>query len=409
MKTNRLAAGLDVGTTKVSVVVLDRGEGARPQMVGAGSAPSEGIRRGAVVAPEKAVAAIRRAVEDAERAAGVEIEEVYVGVAGDHIRSLNSRGVVAVSRPDHEISRADVDRVVDLARAVSIPNDREVLHVLPQDFSVDDHNGIRDAVGMCGMRLEAQVHIVTGATTSVQNVVKCVNRAGLQVADLVLQPLASGLSVLDEDEMELGAALIDVGGGTTDLAVHFGGSIRHSAVIGLGGTNVTNDIALGLRTPLPKAEDLKIEHGCAMISRVEEDYEITVPGVGGRPPRNVSRQLLAAIIEPRLEEIFTLACRELRKCEQCDLLGAGIVLTGGSSLMYGAADLAEQVFGHPVRVGAPHRVDAVTAPVDDPRLATSVGLALYGLRQQENGRGETRKGFAGQVVRGFRRWAADFF
>jgi len=411
MKAKGLVAGLDLGTTKVSAVLLDPGDnGRRSQVVGLGTCPSEGIRRGVVVNLEQAVGVIRRAMEEAEKSAGVSVEEVYVGVAGDHVRSLNSRGVVAVARPDHEISRADVDRVIELARAVAIPLDREVLHALPQDYCVDDQHGIKDAVGMSGMRLEAQVHIVTASATSVQNVVRCLNRAGLHVADLVLQPLASSLAVLDDDELELGVGLVDVGGGTTDVALFFGGSIRHSAVIGIGGTNVTSDIALGLRTPMQKAEELKLAHGCALAARVEQDYEIPVPGVGGRPPRMVSRRLLSAIVEPRVEEIFTMAQREFQRSDHSDLLGAGVVVTGGTSLMDGTAELAEQVFGHPVRVGAPIGVEGVTASVDDPRLATGVGLALYGAHRRENGQnGHRNGGFASRTFRGLRRWAMDFF
>ncbi len=378
----RTHVGLDIGTTKISCIVADLNGSGELRIVGVGNAPSEGLRRGVVVDLEKTVASITRAVDEAERMAGVPVKGVIAGIAGDHIRSINSRGVIAVSRKDNEIGPADVSRVVEAAQAVAIPLDREIIHVIPQEFIVDDQEGIKDPVGMSGVRLEAEVHIITGAVTSAKNICRAIHRAGLKVHDLVLEPLASSHAVLGNDERDLGVALLDIGGGTTDVAVFFEGSIRHTAIIPFGGSNVTNDIAIGLRTPIDKAEAIKIQHGCALAALVPAEDTITVSGVGGRADREISRHVLASMIEPRMEEIFTLANREVKKNHFAELLGGGVVLTGGTSLMAGIVELAEQVFEMPVRLGIPTGVGGLSANVADPRFSTGVGLVLHGARPE---------------------------
>ena len=380
--------GLDIGTTKIGVVIGEIDSDGALKIVGVGSCPSDGLRKGVVVNIDKTVKSIERAVGEAELMAGVDVETVYVGIAGDHIKSINSRGVIAVSRHDNEIIRADVDRVIEAARAVAIPQDREMLHVIPQDFVVDDQPGIKDPVGMSGVRLEGDVHIVTGAITSVQNLYKSVERANLKVAGIVLEPLASSYAVLEEDERELGCAVLDIGGGTTDLIVFIEGNVRHTASLGLGGRNVTNDLAIGIRTPLERAEEIKCSHGTCLRSGLEGGEYIPEPGVGGRDQREVSRAVLASIIEPRMREIFTLALRELQKNHFLDTLGAGIVLTGGCSQMHGAAELAEQVFGMPVKVGIPKGFGGLVDAVATPAHATGVGLVQYGLARLTHGKEE---------------------
>ncbi|MEW5726080.1 MAG: cell division protein FtsA, partial [Thermodesulfobacteriota bacterium] len=348
--------GLDLGTTKIACIIaeVDRDQ---LKIVGVGTCSSEeGLRRGVVVNLEKTARSIEKAVSEAELMAGVKINSVYAGIAGDHIRSINSRGVIAVSRGGNEISQADVDRVIDAAQAVAIPMDREILHVIPQGFIVDDQKGIKDPIGMAGVRLEVEVHIVTGAVASAENIYKSIKRAGLKVDDLVLQPLASSYAVLTPDEKALGVALLDIGGGTTDIAMFFEDSIRHTAVIGLGGNNLTSDIAIGLRTPTEQAESIKKKYGCATLSQVKDDEMIGVFGVAGREEREVSRQVLAQIIEPRMEEIFSLASREIKRSDYGEMLGAGVVLTGGAAKLPGAASLAEQVFNQPARVGEPRGI-----------------------------------------------------
>jgi cell division protein FtsA len=377
-------------------------------VVGVGTVPSEGLRRGIVINLEKTVHSISRAVEKAERMAGIEIKSVYAGIAGDHIRSINSRGVIAVSRKDNEIGPADVARVVDAAKAVAIPADREIIHVIPQEFIVDDQDGIKDPIGMSGIRLEAEIHIITGAVTSAKNICKSIERSGLRVEDLVLEPLASSHAVLGPDERDLGVVLIDIGGGTTDVAVFYEGSIRHTAIIGFGGTSITNDIAIGLRTPIDKAEELKIKHGCAMSSMVSEDEKISVPSVGGRPTRELSRYVLSSMIEPRLEEICQLALKEVRKNHFADLLSAGVVVTGGTSLMHGMTELAEQVFEMPVRIGVPTGVSGLVDSVSDPRFSTGVGLILHAFHSEEMD-ADYSKGVLGKISTGLRRLVDSFF
>lgn len=410
MSQTRTYVGLDIGTTKISAIIAEmEPETHDIKIVGVGVSPSEGLRRGVVVNLEKTVASIARAVEEAERMAGVQVKGVYAGIAGDHIRSINSRGVIAVSRKDNEISQADVERVIDAAKAVAIPMDREIIHVIPQEFIVDDQDGIKDPIGMSGVRLEAEVHIITGAVTSAKNICKSITRAGLKVHDLVLEPLASSHAVLGPDERDLGVVLLDIGGGTTDVAVFFEGSIRHTAIVPLGGASVTNDIAIGLRTPIEQAERIKIEHGSALASLVHAHEKLLVPGVGGRADKEISRHLLASMIEPRFEEIFALAAREVRKNHFADLLGAGVVITGGSSLLPGAVELAEQVFEMPVRRGIPSGLSGLMENVRDPRHATGVGLILHAV-QNEGGEALHAPKSAGlPVPEGLKRFFAELF
>ena len=381
-QASRTFVGLDIGTTKISCIVADQSTSGEMRVVGVGNAPSEGLRRGVVVDLEKTVGSIERAVEEAERMAGFDVKGVYAGIAGDHIRSINSRGVIAVARKDNEIAQADVERVVEAAKAIAIPMDREIIHVIPQEFIVDDQDGIKDPVGMSGVRLEAEVHIITGAVTSAKNICRAIQRAGLKVYDLVLEPLASAQAVLDDDERGLGVVLLDIGGGTIDVAVFHEGSIRHTAIIPYGGASVTSDIAIGLRTPIDKAEAIKIQFGSALASLVQHEELLAVAGVGGRTDREISRHVLASMIEPRMEEIFALANKEVRKNHFAELLGGGVVLTGGTSLLPGIAELAEQVFEMPVRLGTPRGVGGLAENVADPRFSTGVGLVLHAARQE---------------------------
>jgi cell division protein FtsA len=384
-KAPELIVGLDVGTTKICAVLgLPKRDG-RLDIVGVGNAPSRGLRRGVVVNIDSTVEAIKHAIAEAEQMAGAEVSRVYVGVAGGHIRSMNSRGVVAVSSRDREVTAADVERAVEAARAINVPQDREIIHVLPQTFMVDDADGVREPVGMSGVRLEVEVHIVTAAVTSIQNVVRSVNRAGLAVQDVVLEPIASAEAVLFPDEKELGIVLIDIGGGTTDMALFRDGAVWHTAVLPLGGDHITNDVAVGLRTPMSDAEDLKKRYGCALTALVTAEETVDVPSVGGRKPRQLSRQVLSEIIQPRVEEIFTLVARELTKSGFSDAATAGVVVTGGSSIMEGVPELAEAVFDQPVRRGVPAVVGGLADVVRSPIYATGVGLALYGARRHTSG------------------------
>src|SRR5262247_3253784 len=409
-QATRTYVGLDIGTTKISCIIAEKKAPGELNIVGVGNAPSEGLRRGVVVDLEKTVQSIQRAVDEAERMAGVTVKAVTAGIAGDHIRSINSRGVIAVARKDNAIGAADVDRVVEAAKAIAIPMDREIIHVIPQEFIVDDQDGIQDPVGMSGVRLEAEVHIITGAVTSAKNICRAIQRAGLKVHDLVLEPLASSHAVLGRDERDLGVALLDIGGGTTDVAVFFEGTIRHTAIIPCGGANVTNDLAIGLRTPIDKAEAVKITHGCALAALVSADDGVNVSGVGGRGDREISRHVLASMIEPRMEEIFALANKEVRKNHFAPLIGGGVVLTGGCSLLPGSVELAEQVFEMPVRMGLPRGLGGLSANVSDPRYATGVGLVLHAAKSEEGpgdfveaGPSKTRTGFD------LRNWFADLF
>jgi cell division protein FtsA len=359
-----------------------------------------------VVNLEKTTRSIQYAVQEAERMSGRTIRGVFAGIAGDHIRGINSRGVIAVSRKDAEIRPHDLERVIEAAKAVAIPADREILHVLPQEFIVDDQDGIRDPVGMSGVRLEAEVHIITGAASACRNVIRAAERAGLEVEELVLEPLASADAVLTQDERDLGVALLDIGGGTTDVAIFYEGSVRHTAVIGLGGSNVTNDLAIGLRTPVERAEQLKLQSGCALTSMVRPQEVVQVPSVGGRSDREVSRHMLAMMIEPRIEEIFELSKKEIRTNHIADLLGAGVVLTGGASSLMGMPELAEQVFDLPVRRGFPMGITGLTEAVCDPRFATGVGLAIHAHLTGTRPR-TAERGVLSRISFGLKRWIEE--
>ncbi len=375
-------------------------------VIGLGAAPSRGLRKGVVVNIDSTVEAIKEAVTQAEEMAGVEVGRVYVGVAGGHIRGVNSRGVVAISGKHREVDGTDVQRAVDAARAINLPQDREIIHVLPQTFVVDDQDCVREPIGMTGVRLEVEVHIVSGASTSVQNVIRSVNRAGLAVHDLVLQPLASAEAVLFEDERELGVVIIDIGGGTTDVALVREGAVWHTAILPLGGDHITNDVAIGLRTPVADAEALKKRYGAALAAQVAADDTVDVPSVGGRKPRQLSRQVLAGIIQPRVEEIFTLVARSLGRAGFEGAATAGFVATGGTAIMEGLPELAERVLGQPVRRGAPSVVDGLVETVTSPIYATGVGLALHGAKQRPAGRTVADGGERGSVGRLRRRLAS---
>ncbi len=407
MLAREISTGLDIGTAKVCAVIAERGGQDIPKIIGVGTSASRGMRKGTVVDLEKTVRAVSDAIEQAEQMAGVEVDAVHVGIAGDHIRSFNSRGVIAVSRPDREITERDVDRVIEAAKAVAIPMDREILHVLPQEFVVDSQDGIKVALGMTGVRLEVDVHIITASTSAAQNVMKSVERAGFGVEQLVLQPLGTAAAVLDADEMELGVALVDIGEGTTDLAIFHEGCIRHSSVIGLGGGHVTSDIAVGLKTPLSKAEEIKVGYARAVAVEPSMEGTIRVHGIGGRKDRSVSEAQLGTIVEARIEELLSLASRDIAKTDYAGLLGTGLVITGGTALMDGIAELGEQVFGLPVRIGIPRRIGGLEDSVSDPRCSVAVGLALYGLNgskmAKRNGKGH------GKAFGRFRRWADAFF
>ena len=376
-KREELIVGLDIGTTKIAAVVGELTDDGL-NIIGVGTHPSSGLKKGVVVNIDSTVASIRHAVEEAEHMAGVEISSVFVGIAGAHIKGLNSHGVVAVK--GKEVRDVDVQEVIKHARAVAIPLDREIIHVLPQEYIVDGQDGIREPIGMSGVRLEAKVHLVTAAVTSAQNIVKCCNRCDLQVSDIVLEPLASGYAVLDEEEKELGVVLVDIGGGTSDIAVFHDGAIVHTAVLAVGGHQLTNDVAVGLRTPRGDAERLKHRHGCALSSMVDEGETIEVPSVGGRAPMVVPRRALTEILEPRVEEIFSLVRHELEKAGYYELLGSGCVVTGGSAMLDGMPELAAQVLDMPVRRGVPKGVGGLIDMVSGSTFATGVGLVQYGAR-----------------------------
>ena len=382
-----LIVGLDIGTSKVVAIVGELTPEGKVEIIGIGSHPSRGLKKGVVVNIESTVQSIQRAVEEAELMAGCQIHSVYAGIAGSHIRSLNSHGIVAIS--NKEVSADDVERVIDAARAVAIPADQKMLHILPQEFIIDNQEGIREPIGMSGVRLEAKVHMVTGAVSAAQNIIKCVRRCGLEVDDIILEQLASSYAVLTDDEKELGICLVDIGGGTTDIAVFTDGAIRHTAVIPIAGDQVTNDIAVALRTPTQFAEELKIKYACALTQLAMADETIEVPSVGDRPARRLARQTLAEVVEPRIEELLTLIQVELRRSGFEDLIAAGVVMTGGSSKMEGMVELAEEIFHMPVRIGIPQYVGGLVDVVRNPIFATGVGLLLFG-HQHRNVRRETR-------------------
>lgn len=383
MPKENYVVGLDIGSTKIAAAVARPEEDGGFALLGIGTAPSDGLKRGVVVDLEKVVHSIHSAIADAEMVSGCKIDSVYAGIAGEHIKSINSRGVIAVGKGTSEISHIDVERVIEAARAVAIPADREIIHVLPQEFTVDDQAGVTDPIGMSGMRLEVNVHIVTGSTSSVVNVVKAIEKADLAVDELVLGPFAAAFAVLNEDERELGCVLLDMGAGTTDIAAFLDGSIKHTAVLGIGGKNVTNDIAIGLRTPLEQAERLKCLHGSALASMVDSTEMIIVPGVGGRESKEVSRSVLAAIIEPRAEEIFSLVARELKKANLNESLASGVVLTGGASRLHNVAELAEQIFDLPAKLAVPEYVFEGSNDTIGPEYATAIGLVRYGLQSEQ--------------------------
>jgi len=382
-RKERYLVGLDVGTSKVTAVVaemIDRVGLDGLEIVGLGVAESRGIKRGVVVNLELAVESIKKAIEEAELMAGIEIDTVHLGLSGPHIKGFNSRGVIAVAGKNREITRDDVKRAIDAAKAVSLPTGREILHVLPQDFVVDEQDGIGAPVGMTGTRLEVNVHIVTGSQTSTQNMVACVNRAGVTVSETVVEQLAASDAVVTQDEKDLGVALVDIGGGTTDIAIYERGSLWHTAVIGIGGDHFTNDIAVGLRTPLPDAEKIKRKCGCALSSMVDEEDTMEVASVGGRKPRVMARRILSEILQPRAEEIFHLVWDEIRRAGYEKALNSGIVLTGGGSILDGIPEIAEQIFDLPIRRGTPSGVGGLADHVNSPTFATAVGLVLYGYR-----------------------------
>jgi cell division protein FtsA len=408
-KREELIVGLDIGTTKIAAIVGEvNGEG-RLDVIGIGTHPSRGLKKGVVVNIDSTVASIKRAIEEAEHMAGVEITSVYAGIAGGHIHGQNSHGIVAVK--DKEVRDADVTRVIDAAKAVAIPLDREIIHVLPQEYIIDEQDGIKDPLGMAGVRLEAKVHLVTAAVTSAQNIVKCCNRCGLNVADIVLEPLASAYAVLDEDEKELGVALVDIGGGTTDLAVFHDGSIVHTSVLAVGGHQLTNDIAIGLRTPMNDAERIKHRYGCAMTELINAGDMIEVPSVGGRQPRQLERHVLTEIIEPRVEEIFALVKRELEKTGYAELLGSGVVITGGSTILEGMPELAADVLELPVRRGMPKGIGGLGDVVSSPIYATGVGLVQYGARNATATHFRVRDGenVYSKVKKRMRSWLSEIF
>lgn len=377
-----LIVGLDIGTSKV-VAIVGEISGDEIEIIGLGSSRSRGLKKGVVVNIESTVHSIQRAVEEAELMAGCEIHSVYAGIAGSHIRSLNSHGIVAIR--DHEVAMGDVDRVIDAARAVAIPADQKILHILPQEFVIDHQEGVKEPIGMSGVRLEAKVHMVTGAVSAAQNIIKCVRRCGLEVDDVILEQLASSYAVLTEDEKELGVCLVDTGGGTTDIAVFTDGAIHHTAVIPIAGDQVTNDIAVALRTPTQHAEDIKVQYACALTQLANSEETIDVPSVGERPSRRLARQTLAEVVEPRYEELLTLVQAELRRSGFENLIAAGVVLTGGNSKMEGVVELAEEIFHMPVRLGMPQHVSGLVDVVKNPIYSTGVGLLLFGRKQMQEG------------------------
>jgi cell division protein FtsA len=406
-KREEIIVGLDIGTTKIATIVGEVTEEGI-EIIGVGTHPSRGLRRGVVVNIDATVESIKRAVEEAEMMADAQITTVYAGISGGHIKGMNSHGVTAVK--DKEVRDADIGRVIEAAKAQAIPLDREIIHVLPQEYVVDQQDGIRDPLGMSAVRLEAKVHIVTGAVTSAQNIVKCANRCGLNVADIVLQPLASAKAVLQDDERELGVALIDIGGGTTDIVIFADGAIVHTSVLSLGGNHITSDIAVGLRTPMADAEKIKQKAGCALTRLISEDETIEVPSVGGRAPRVISRRILGEIIEPRVEEIFALVRRELVATGYEDLLASGAVITGGSTILDGMPELAEEVLGLPVRRGLPKGICGLADVVRSPSFATGVGLVQYGVEHSESSRFKaTGRGTDGGVYRKVKRRMREWF
>ncbi len=406
-KKNSIVVGLDIGTSKVCAIVgemTDHGV----EIIGLGTHASQGLRKGVVINIESTVNSVKKAVEEAALMAGCEIHTIYAGISGGHIKAFNSHGIVAVK--NKEVAQRDLERVIDAAKAVAIPMDREVLHVLPQDYIIDDQDGIKEPLGMSGVRLEAKVHIITGALTSAQNIIKCCNRTGLNVAEIVLAPLAAAEATLTDEERELGVVLVDMGGGTTDIALYHDGTVKHTAVLGIGGNHVTNDIAAGLRTPFNDAERIKQRYGFAKATMVTEDERVEVPSLAGKGAGSVSRQILCEIIEPRLDEIFELIQKEIAKSGYEGALASGVVITGGSMLLPGAVEMAERSFGLPVRLGLPAHVGGIVDVVDSPAYATGVGLVLHGMKRQERNVYRPRdEKILAKVKHRMSDWLSDFF
>ena len=400
-----IMVGLDIGTSKVVAIVAELGLEGEIDIIGIGSHPSKGLKKGVVVNIETTVESIRRAIEEAELMAGCQIEQVYAGIAGSHIRGLNSHGIVAIR--DKEVFQADIERVIDAAQAVAIPADQKVLHVLPQEYVIDDQEGVKEPLGMSGVRLEAKVHLITCAVNAYQNIEKCIKKCGLEVEDIILEQLASGDAVLTEDEKDLGVCLVDIGGGTTDIAIFSEGAIRHTAVIPIAGDQVTNDIAMALRTPTPNAEEIKIKYACALGSLAQENETIKIPSVGDRSDRDLSRQALAEVVEPRYEELFSLVQAELRRSGFEDLVAAGIVLTGGTSKIEGAIELAEEIFHMPVSLGKPKNVAGLSDIVRNPIYSTAVGLLHYGANQQTRGVAKKPKQKSDGLINQFKKWFTE--
>jgi len=411
LPANEIIVGLDIGTTKVCVVIGALNENGQLEILGVGTTPSRGLRRGVVINIEATIHSILSAVEAAEMMSGREVHEVFTGISGGHIEGINSRGVVAVTGRGREITRNDIDRVIDAAKAIVIPMDREVLHVIPQEFVVDDQGNIRNPFGMIGVRLEAEVHIITGAVTSAQNIVKCVNRAGFKVADIVLEPLASARAVLTKDEKELGALLIDLGGGTTDVLVYIEGAPYHTSILSIGGDQVTNDISIMLKTPLEAAEKIKREAGCCYLPLIQEDEMVNVPVVGGRPPKQIKRKSVVDIIQPRMTEMLTMVRDQIKDNNYMKLLAGGVVLTGGGSLLPGTAELASEIFNLPARVGYPVKLGGLIEEYYSPIYATGIGLVLFGASKTEHEHLDTSSSdrIFNNVWERMRNWLKEFF
>jgi cell division protein FtsA len=397
-----LIVALDIGTSKVVAIVAERFADDRIEIIGMGNQDSRGLKKGVVVNIEATVNSIQRALQEAELMADCKIRDVYAGIAGSHIRSFNSTGLVPIK--DREVTALDVERAIETAKAVNIPADQQILHILTQEFIIDGQGDVREPLGMSGVRLEVKVHIVTGAVSAAQNIVKCVRRCGLEVSDLILQPLASSIAVLSDDEKDLGVALVDIGGGTTDLAIFTGGAIRHTAVLPIAGDQITNDIAMALRTPTQDAEEIKRRYGCALRSMADPADEFEVPGLGERGPRKLSRHALAEVIEPRVDELYQLVQQALRQSGYEELLSSGIVLTGGSSVMQGMIELGEEIFHMPIRVGIPKYVGGLSNVVQSPRYATAIGLLLEGVTQRQRQQQSQSGGSVKQVLRRMREW-----
>ncbi len=398
-----LIVGLDIGTSKIVTIVAELLPEGTLKVIGLGQHQSRGLKKGVVINIDSTMQAIQRSIEEAELMADCKINTVFTGIAGNHIKSLNSHGMVKIK--DAEVTQMDVDRVVETARAVSLPADQQILHILTQEFIIDGQDDVREPLGMSGMKLEVKVHIVTGAVAAAQNIVKCIKRCGLEVSDLILQPLASSIAVLTEDEKELGVCLVDIGGGTTDIAVFKNGAIRHTAVIPIAGDQMTNDVAVAFRTPTQSAEDIKIKYGCALRQLADARESVEVPGVDGREARQLSIQTLAEVIEPRVVELYELVLQELRRSGMEEMIASGIVITGGSSMMRGMLELGEEIFHMPVRMGMPRYVGGLSEVVSNPRYATGVGLILMGKQQLERHlTGQMESSSVGRVFDKMKSW-----